>query len=134
MEEMTIGYVARQAGIRPSALRYYESIGLLPPPARVSGRRRYDPTVLQRLAVIHLAKRAGFTVEEIRTLLHGFGVETPPSARWRALAEQKLVQVDALIRRAEDMRRLLEEGLNCGCVRFEDCFIVEGEGCYSNEQ
>ncbi len=129
MEEMNIGHIARQAGIRPSALRYYESIGLLPAPARASGRRRYDSAVLQRLDIIHLAKQAGFTVEEIKTLLHGFEVETPPSARWRSLAERKLIEVDTLIRRAQDMKRILEEGLNCGCLSFDDCVIVAGERC-----
>ncbi|MFL5734873.1 MAG: MerR family transcriptional regulator [Chloroflexia bacterium] len=126
---MTIGEVARQAGVRTSALRYYESIGLLPRAARVSGQRRYDGTVLQRLAIIQLAKEAGFTIEETRTLLHGFGADTPPSARWRALAEQKLVEADIMIRRAQDMKRLLEEGLNCECLTFEQCYRVMAEGC-----
>src|SRR5262245_24199666 len=57
---LTVGAVARQARLRASAIRYYESAGLLPAPIRVSGWRRYDETILGRLAVIELAKRAGF--------------------------------------------------------------------------
>jgi len=121
---LTIGEVARQAGLRPSAIRYYESAGLLPAPLRVSGWRRYDGTVRARLAVIELAKLAGFTLAEIRTLLRGFSPGMPPSARWHTLARQKLPEVEALITRARAMKRLLEEGLNCGCLRLEDCELL----------
>ena len=121
---LTVGAVARQARLRPSAIRYYESAGLLPAPVRVSGWRRYDATVLERLAVIELAKRAGFTLAEIRTLLRGFSPRTSPSKRWHALARQKLPEVEALIARARTMKRLLEEGLNCGCLRLEDCALL----------
>src|SRR5215216_6297212 len=108
MEELAIGEVARRAGIRPSALRYYESIGLLPAPKRVSGRRRYDESTVQMLKVVRLAQHAGFTVAEIQTLLHGFEPDTPPAVRWRPLARQKLRELDALIERAQQMKRVLE--------------------------
>ena len=123
---MTIGEVARRAGIRPSALRYYESAGVLPEPERENGRRRYGPEVLELLAVVRVAQQAGFTISEIRTLLHGFTTETPPSERWRALASEKLPEVEALIRRAFGMKRLLEWGLRCDCLRLEDCALVRG--------
>ncbi len=122
MEEMTIGEVAKRAGIRASAIRYYESVEVLPAPQRTNGRRRYDSHVLERLAVIQIAQQAGFSVAEIRTLFNGFTPETPASARWEALAQQKLVEVDALIRRAQAMKRLLEEGLlRCRCLTLDEC-------------
>jgi MerR family redox-sensitive transcriptional activator SoxR len=121
---LTIGEVARQVGLRSSAIRYYESAGLLPAPVRVSGWRRYDVTVLRRLAVIDLAQRSGFTLGEIRTLVRGFSPSTPPSARWHALARQKLPEVETLIARARTMKRLLEAGLNCRCLRLEDCALL----------
>ena len=124
MAEMTIGEAARRAGVRPSALRYYESIGVLPSPKRVSGRRRYDDQVLELLAVVRVAQQAGFAMAEIRTLLHGFSAETPPSARWRALASEKLPEVEALIERALGMKRLLEQGLRCDCLRLADCTLA----------
>jgi MerR family redox-sensitive transcriptional activator SoxR len=129
MEELPIGEVARRAGIRPSALRYYESIGLMPAPKRVSGRRRYDQSTVQMLRVVQLAQQAGFTVAEIQTLLHGFAPDTPPAARWDPLARQKLQELDALIERAQRMKRILETGLHCGCMRLEDCAIVLERGC-----
>jgi MerR family redox-sensitive transcriptional activator SoxR len=129
MEELAIGEIARRAGIQPSALRYYESIGLMPAPKRVNGRRRYAESTLQMLKVVQLAQQAGFTVAEIQTLLHGFAPDTPPAARWDPLARQKLEELDALIERAQHMKRILETGLHCGCLRLEDCAVVLERGC-----
>ena len=129
MEDLAIGDVARRTGIRPSALRYYESIGLLPAPKRVNGRRRYDASAVQMLNVVQLAQAAGFTIAEIQTLLHGFAPDTPPAERWQPLARQKLYELDAQIARAQQMKRVLEKGLTCGCLRLEDCAIVLTEGC-----
>src|ERR671916_603130 len=125
---MSIGEVARRAGVRPSALRYYESVGLLPAPERTNGRRRYDGEVLRevldRLAVVRVAQQAGFTISEIRTLLDGFSEDMPPSERWRLLAEEKLPEVEKLVERALDMKHLLERGLRCECLRLEECSLV----------
>src|SRR5690606_13809773 len=113
---MTIGEVARRAGIRPSSLRYYEEVGVLPPVRRVNGRRRYDPVVVRMLDVLRVEQEAGFTMDEIRTLFHGFGAGMPLPERWRSLAVAKLRELDELIARAEGMRRAIERGLGCGCV------------------
>lgn len=127
MEQMAIGEVASEAGVQPSTLRYYESIGLLAPPNRVGGKRRYTAEALDRLGVIQVAKKAGFTLSEIKMLLSGFSETEPPSARWKIMAQEKIEEVDALIRRAEGMKRLLAEGLECECLRMEECadFINE---------
>jgi MerR family redox-sensitive transcriptional activator SoxR len=119
--ELTITHVAEQAGIRPSTIRYYESIGLLPPPVRVSGRRRYDEGVLQHLAIIATAQRMGFTIAQIGTLLHGFDAETPAWVRWQTLARDKLPEIDALITHAQGMKRLLEASKRCECVTLAEC-------------
>ena len=119
--ELSIGEVASQTGLRPSAVRYYESAGVLPPPARVNGRRRYDPDVVRLLRTVRFAQEAGFSVAEIRPLFHGFGAHVPPAARWRKLADRKLAELDALMLRVERMRRALLVAKQCGCVRMEDC-------------
>ena len=67
--ELAIGEVAERAGMSASRIRYYEARGLLPQPERVSGKRRYGPDVLRRLAIIDSAQRVGFGLEEIRDLL-----------------------------------------------------------------
>lgn len=134
IEDLTIGELAQRAGVRTSALRYYESIGLLPAPRRVNGRRRYDASALQMLAVIHLAQQAGFSMAEIQTLIHGFAADTPPAERWRPLAEHKLVEIDALIARAQRMKQILETLLQCGCLRLEECGMAEGVACAQNHE
>ena len=123
-ELLSIGQVSAAAGVPASAIRYYERIGLVPPPERESGRRRYEPAILRRLAVVELAKRAGFSLEEIRVVLAGFGDDRTPGERWRAMAERKLEELDAAARRIEDMRTLLRRGIECGCLRAEDCELL----------
>src|ERR1700733_5960255 len=93
---LAISEVAVQVGLQPSAIRYYERIGLLPPAQRISGQRRYDRTVLYRLAVIHRARQIGFTLDEIRQLFFGFGSNPRASARWQRLSQKKLAELDAL--------------------------------------
>ncbi len=124
MENLWIGDVARRAGIQPSAIRYYESVGLLPKPHRLNGRRRYGPEALTRLTVIRMAQEAGFTIAEIRALFHSFPDDTAASLRWRAFAERKIDEMDAIIGRAQRMRNLLEESMRCRCVTFDDCALV----------
>jgi MerR family transcriptional regulator, redox-sensitive transcriptional activator SoxR len=126
---LSIGELAAQTGVRTSAIRYYESVGLLPEAPRVGGYRRYTRETVQLIATLRFAQRAGFTVAEIRTLFHGFGAEVPPAERWRVLAEQKVAELDALIADAERMRRALREGMRCGCLRVEDCVIDGDAGC-----
>jgi MerR family redox-sensitive transcriptional activator SoxR len=121
MRELSIGEVAREAGVTASALRYYERAGLLPPPARRSRQRRYTTDVFGRIYLIQLALAAGFTIRETRTFLSGFSAQTPPAARWRALAARKLTEVDALMERAQRMKLLLESSFQCSCPRLEDC-------------
>lgn len=121
MARLTIGEVARQAGIRPSAIRYYEEIGVLPRPERVGGQRRYDHDVVTRLAVVRMAQEAGFTIEDVSQLVAGFPERTPASERWRKLAHRKLPDVDARIARLRTVRAVLEESLRCGCLTLEAC-------------
>ena len=118
---LTIGEVARRAGVRASAIRYYEEAGLLEEPERVGSKRRYDEEVLRRLALIGGAKRAGFTLGEIRTLLHGFPAGTGAAQRWQALASEKLIEVDEAIAQLRQTRELLEEALRCECASLDEC-------------
>jgi MerR family redox-sensitive transcriptional activator SoxR len=108
--------------MRPSAIRYYEKLGLLPAPDRISGQRRYDKTVLYRLAVIMQARRTGFRLDEIRVLFFGFRAGTRADARWRRLADRKMAELDALIQHMGSMRRLLVNAKRkCHCSTLEDC-------------
>ena len=116
--QLTIGEVARRAGLRTSAIRYYEQIGLLPEAERVAGQRRYDEDVLDWLALIEVAQRAGFSLTETATFLDGFREGTREN--WQRLAAAKLSELDAQIERANAMKELLEEGFRCDCLELED--------------
>lgn len=128
MTLMSIGEVARRAGLAPSAIRYYEGLGILPRPVRASGQRRYDASVLEWLSFVALAREAGFTMAEVRELVADFEPGTPPAERWRALAARKLAEIDAQVARAERMRAVLWIALDCGCFRLDDCAMLLDAG------
>jgi MerR family redox-sensitive transcriptional activator SoxR len=132
MEEMNIGEIARLTGMQTSAIRYYESIGLVPSPRRSSGWRRYTADVLKRLGVIRTARELGFTLEEIGVLLDGFPPGTRPSERWTELAERKLPEVEDIIHRAAILKSMLEAGIQCDCDCVEDCITSLGESCLAS--
>ena len=121
MDELTIGELARQAGLRASALRFYERAGLLAAPRRVAGQRRYPAAALGTLALIQHAQGAGMALAEIRVLLHGFAPGTPPATRWQQLAPGRIAALDAQIARARQMRERLAATLACECATLEAC-------------
>ena len=122
MTQLTVSEVARQLGLRPSAIRYYERIGVLVPAQRISGQRRYDGTVLHRLAVIKRARQTGFTLDEIRHLFFGFRNGTSASKRWQKLSRQKLVELESQLERIKTMQHLLRRMLQCcRCDTLDEC-------------
>jgi MerR family transcriptional regulator, redox-sensitive transcriptional activator SoxR len=126
---LTISQVARQIGLQASAIRYYERIGLLPPAQRISGQRRYDSTVLYRLAIVQRARQLGFTLEEIRQLFLGFRNVTRASERWQKLSQRKLAELDVLMDGIRTVRRLLKKMMqDCRCETLDQC----GKGIFQN--
>ena len=129
MPLLTISEVARQVGLRPSAIRYYERIGLLPPAQRMSGQRRYDSTALYRLAIIQRARQLGFTLTEIRQLFFGFRDVTRASVRWRTLSQKKLTELDQLMDGIKVVRAVLKKLMTkCRCDTLDQC----GEGIFQS--
>jgi len=118
---MSISEVAKQIGLRPSAIRYYEQIGILAPAHRVSGQRRYDVAALHRLTVIQRARQTGFTLAEIKELFFGFRPGTPPSIRWQRLRKRKIVELDAMLEHIQSMRTLVMQQGECRCTALEEC-------------
>lgn len=112
---MTIGELSDITGLSVSAIRFYERRGLLPARDADGGWQRYGEDAVSRLAVIQLAKSAGFNLDETIRILDALDVDpdsvpaTPPI--WRGLAEVKLIEIDTLIGRLQDMRRLLQDAL-----------------------
>jgi MerR family transcriptional regulator, redox-sensitive transcriptional activator SoxR len=122
MPQLTISEVAEQVGLQPSAIRYYEQIGILLPAQRISGQRRYDTSVLHRLAVIQRARQTGFTLDEIRELFFGFRDAAPASQRWQKLSRRKLGELEELMGQIKTMRRLLLKMMDCcRCDTLDQC-------------
>ena len=109
MSSLSIGEAARRSGKAASAIRYYESIGLLAPAQRVSGRRLFPEDVVRRLHVIDTARSAGLTLEEIGTLLAG-------GEPLRAIAVRRLAALDA-------QRSWLRHAADCTCAELDDCAL-----------
>src|SRR5262245_33642303 len=118
---MKIGEIASRSGLPASTLRFYENEGLLPRPVRVSGKRVYAEESLDRIAFVHFAREAGFTIPEIRKLTGASKKSSPLSARLRTLAAAKIREIDEVIERAEMMKKLLSHALACSCLDPVEC-------------
>jgi len=110
--------------VKPSAVRYYEEIGVLRSPERINGRRRYDEQAVYRLAVVVRARQLGFTLDEIRDLFFGFRPNATASDRWKQLTRRKLAELDEAIERIRAMQDVLKRLHHCSCSVLERC----GEG------
>jgi MerR family redox-sensitive transcriptional activator SoxR len=118
---MTIGELAARSDLKPSAIRFYEKSGLLPAPARKNGRRIYSAESADRLFLICFAKDTGFSLPEIKLLLHGFPQSTPAGERWRKLATSKIAQLEAGIAKARAMEQMLRSIMKCRCTTLDQC-------------
>ena len=127
MAEISIYEVTKQTGIRPSTLRYYDEIGLLRPVRRVSGRRQYDESVLQRLALIQTGQQAGFTLAELSILLNNVLDSESGGAGWHELVDRKLKEMDARLRNIESMKLLLEDIMDCDDASLAECIVLTGQ-------
>jgi MerR family redox-sensitive transcriptional activator SoxR len=121
IDDLAISDVARVFGLRTSAIRYYEQIGILPKPMRKNGRRRYEKSVLFRLAVVQRARESGFTLDEIRELFFGFGPATRPPKRWHELSDRKIAELQLRIQQLRLMQTLLKQIQGCRCNALEEC-------------
>ena len=115
---LTIGELARRAGVTASALRYYEERGLLPPPARISGQRRYPESAARLVAAILLYSDAGFTLAEQKALM---AAPARASGEWGRLARRKLAELDEQIARAQAARDAIRHGLRCPHEDITQC-------------
>lgn len=117
---LTIGEVARRAGVRTSTLRYYDDEGLVVPSARVGGRRRYGPVAVEQLATIRFCRALGFTLDEIRVILAAPRGKAQ-KARWRGLVDAKIAELDAVAARAAAMAAVLRVSRDCDCIDVSEC-------------
>jgi len=118
---LSISEVARHLGLRASALRYYEQVGLLRPIPRVRGQRCYDQAAVQRLAVIYAARRAGLSVLEIAGLFSCLRAGVPVDQAWRELSARKIDELEQLKQRISETQDSLRRLRNCKCSSIEMC-------------
>jgi DNA-binding transcriptional MerR regulator len=115
---LTIGELAHRAGVATSALRYWEDLGLLPEPARVSGRRRYPESALTLVGIILLLRDVGFSLTEQKDLMAARGIAP---AEWHRLARRKIAELDEQIAKARTAREAIEHSLACPHEDFMQC-------------
>ena len=115
---MTIGELARRTGVAPSALRYYEELGLLPAAARVSGQRRYSPAAVEHVGVILFLRDVGFSLAQMNALM---AMRSQSPDGWRELVRQKLDELEEQIAKAEVARVALEHALRCRHAELLEC-------------
>jgi MerR family transcriptional regulator, redox-sensitive transcriptional activator SoxR len=134
-DELTIGQVAERAGIAASALRYYESQGLVSASRTAGGARRFPRSVLRRLAFIRAAQNVGLTLPEIRAALSTLPEGRTPSARdWARLSQGWRDRLDEQIAALVQLRDGLTSCIGCGCLSLTRCSlsnpgdVAAGEG------
>lgn len=121
MKSLDIAEVARRSGIKPSALRYYESLGIIATDSRKGLRRQFDASVLDRLALVSLGQRAGFSLQEIAETL---GPATEAEARFdldRNRITQRADEVDRRIRELTLLSRALRHVAKCTAPSHGAC-------------
>lgn len=115
---LPIGELAKTSGISVSAVRYYEEIGVISSATRVGGKRRFDPATIGRVSFIRRAQEAGFSLEEIGTILDD------ETGIWRVLVDDKLIELTERKDRLETMISMLAEIRECGCGAVAACPLV----------
>jgi len=121
---LSIGELAAEVGVRASALRFYEQVGLVEPAAREGGRRRYEAEAVVRVRFVRFCQELGFRLAEIRELLAEPG-DAAAKRRWRSLVDEKLRELELAAARAAAVREVLAASRDCDCITLEQCELVQ---------
>ena len=130
MGRLTIGELAARSGAAPSALRFYESKGLLTPERTTGGQRTYERSTLRRVAFIRAAQRVGLSLDQIRAALDVLpSKRTPTASDWAQLSEQWRAELDQRIDELRRLRDELDSCIGCGCLSLSKCSLYNpGDG------
>src|SRR6185312_13872831 len=125
---LTIGEVADRSGFPQSALRYYEREGLLRTTRTSGGQRRYERSVLRRLAFVRAARTIGIGLDEVREALDRLPEgRTPTRADWTRLSKAWRGRLDEQIEALTAMRDGLDSCIGCGCLSLQRCRLSNPE-------
>jgi len=120
--EMSVGQIAKRAGIKVSTLHFYEQKGLIESWRNNGNQRRYDRSVLRRIAVIKTAQQLGMSLQEIALAIQHFPKNhAPTEVEWAVMADIWKSQLDERIRRLQLLRDNLTECIGCGCLSNSKC-------------
>jgi MerR family transcriptional regulator, redox-sensitive transcriptional activator SoxR len=123
--ELTIGELAARSGVAASALRFYESEGLITSRRTSGNQRRYDRVTLRRIAVIQAGKAAGVPLGQIREALATLPSERTPTRRdWQRLSRAWRDDLDRRIATLEGLRSRLSTCIGCGCLSLKTCALL----------
>lgn len=124
-ETFSIGAVSERTGVAPSALRYYETEGLITTTRSEGGQRRYKPDAIRRISFVRVAQEVGLSLDEIRTALESLpAARTPTQKDWEKLSTAWRPRLDAQIRMLERLRDRLDGCIGCGCLSLSVCRIL----------
>jgi MerR family transcriptional regulator, redox-sensitive transcriptional activator SoxR len=124
-ELLAISEVSRRSGVAASALRFYESRGLIASERSGSGHRRFRRPVLRRIAFIVFAQRVGLTLDEIAAELAKLPGDHAPTRRdWSRLSSQWSSRIDRRIAELERLKAGLTECIGCGCLSLDRCRLA----------
>jgi MerR family transcriptional regulator, redox-sensitive transcriptional activator SoxR len=121
---LTIGDLAARSGVAPSALRYYERLGLIHSRRTGGNQRRYDPVQLRRVAFVRIAAQVGLSLDEIGRALDSLpDARTPTRADWQRLSRVWRRRIDEQIGLLERLRDDLTDCIGCGCLSLKTCAL-----------
>ena len=121
-DNLTIGALAERSGIAISAIRFYESKGLLAPVRTRGNQRRYRRADLRRLGVIRIAQRLGLSLEEIEVEMATLPTDRPPAlGDWQRVSRSMRQQLDLKMQLLTRARAKLDECIGCGCLSLPRC-------------
>ncbi len=124
MSEITIGAMARRTGLAVSAIRYYETQGLIAPNRNASGQRRYPKSDIRRLSFVIIAQKLGFTIAQIRQQLTKLpDARTPTEKDWERMAKGFRDQLNQKIETLMTLRDDLGGCIGCGCLSMKRCAL-----------
>jgi MerR family redox-sensitive transcriptional activator SoxR len=124
MTLLTIGHLAERAGVATSAIRFYESRGLISSTRTAGNQRRYPQSTLRRLAFIRTAQRVGLSLEEIAAALATLpDGRTPTKSDWHRLSKAWRPRLDEQIERIQRLRDRLDGCIGCGCLSLKTCAL-----------
>jgi MerR family redox-sensitive transcriptional activator SoxR len=124
MEHLTIGELASRSGVATSALRFYETKGLIASDRTDGNQRRYLRSVLRRVALIKAAQEVGLTLGEIAEALDTLPHDSTPTRRdWERLSTGWRARLDQQITELQALRDELTDCIGCGCLSLQSCAI-----------